>query len=88
MTLSDEATLKELDSWKRFIGALSESDGVLAAETLELGREYSAAIQARDSAFTAEPLFMSLLLAQHKEITSLAAKLERLKATDDARVDL
>lgn len=87
MTLSDEAVLKELDGWARFIGALSESDGALAAETLELGREYASAIQAGGFAFTTEPLFMSILLAQHKEIVRLAAKLERLKATDDARMD-
>lgn len=87
MALSDEEILKELDSWEGFIGALPEKDGALAAEALELGRGYSSAVLARGSPFTTEPLLMSLLLAQHKEIARLTAELERLKETKGARAD-
>lgn len=86
MTLSDDAVLDELRGWKRFVDALPEGDRTLIAEALELGREYYPAIQARDALFTAESLFMSLLLAQHKEIARLAAELERL-GVHSARMD-
>ena len=54
---------------------------------IRLCYEYFAAIQARDSPFPAEAVFMSLLLVQHKAIIGLAAEVENLKVQDDARLD-
>ncbi len=85
MTLSDSEIMEELDSWQRFAEALRAEDRALFMEMLRLCHEYFPAMQARDSPFPTEALFMSLLLAQHKVIAGLAKEIERLK---DARVDL
>jgi len=84
MTLSDAEIMEELDSWRRFADALRAEDRALFMEMLRLCYEYFPAIQARDSPFPTEALFMSLLLAQHKMIVWLAAEIKRL---NDARVD-
>ena len=84
MTLSDAEIMEELDSWRRFADALRAEDRALFMEMLRLCYEYLPAIQARDSPFPTEALFMSLLLAQHKMIVWLAAEIKRL---NDARVD-
>jgi hypothetical protein len=44
-------------------------------------------MQARESSFPSEALFMSLLLMQHKTITWLASEVEKTKAERDARLD-
>jgi hypothetical protein len=54
---------------------------------LRLCYEYFPAIQARDSPFPAEALFMSLLFVQHKTIVWLASEVEKLKAENSARLD-
>ena len=87
MTLSDAEIIDELDSWQRFADALRADDRALFNEMLRLCYEYFPAIQARDSPFPTEALFMSLLLVQHKTIVWLASEIERLKAENDARVD-
>jgi hypothetical protein len=87
MTLSDGEIIEELDSWKRFADALRGEDRALFNEMLRLCYEYFPAIQARDSPFPAEALFMSLLLVQHKTIVWLASEVEKLKAEKDARLD-
>jgi hypothetical protein len=87
MTLSDGEIIEELDSWKRFADALRAEDRALFNEMLRLCYEYFPAIQARDSPFPAEALFMSLLLVQHKTIVWLASEVEKLKAEKDARLD-
>ncbi|MDG6989413.1 MAG: hypothetical protein JRN21_08860 [Nitrososphaerota archaeon] len=87
MTLSDDEITDEMDSWQRFADALRADDRTLFKEMLGLSYEYFPAIQARDSPFPAEALFMSLLLMQHKTIVWLAAEVERLKVTKDARLD-
>jgi hypothetical protein len=87
MTLSDAEIIEELDSWQRFADALRAEDRTLFNEMLRLCYEYFPAIQASDSPFPTEALFMSLLLAQHKTIVWLAAELEKLKADGNARVD-
>jgi len=84
MTLSGGEIMEELDSWQRFADALRAEDRALFMEMLRLCYEYFPAMQARDSPFTTEALFMSLLLAQHKMIVWLAAEIKRL---NDARVD-
>ncbi len=87
MTLSDAEIMDELDSWQRFADALRADDRALFNEMLRLCYEYFPAIQARDSPFPTEALFMSLLLVQQKTIVWLASEVERLKAENDARVD-
>jgi len=87
MTLSDREIIEELDSWERFADALRAEDRALFKEMMRLCYEYFPAIQARDSPFLAEALFMALLLVQHKTIVWLASEVERLKAESDARLD-
>lgn len=87
MTLSDAEIIEELDSWQRFADALRADDRVLFNEMLRLCYEYFPAIQARDSPFPAEALFMSLLFVQHKTIIWLASEVEKLKAENSARLD-
>jgi hypothetical protein len=85
MTLSDNEIIEELDSWRRFADALRADDKNLFGEMLRLCYEYFPAMQAKDSPFPTEALFMSLLLAQHKTILWLAKEVERVKAEDHAR---
>jgi hypothetical protein len=87
VTLSDSEIIEEFDSWQRFADALRAEDRGLFNEMLRLCYEYFPAIQARDSPFPTEALFMSLLLVQHKTIIWLAAEVEKLKAPKDARLD-
>ena len=87
MTLSDAEITDELDSWQRFADALRAEDRALFNEMLRLCYEYFPAIQARDSPFPTEALFMSLMLVQHKMIVWLAAEVEKLKADRNARLD-
>jgi len=87
MTLTDGEIIEELDSWQRFADVLRADDRALFKEMLRLCYEYFPAMQARDSPFSTEALFMSLLLAQHKSIVWLAEEVERLKAEKNARVD-
>ena len=87
MTLTDSDIVEELDSWGRFADALRADDRALFKEMMRLCYEYFPAIQARDSPFPAEALFMSLLLVQHKAIVWLASEVEKLKAESDARLD-
>ncbi len=87
MTLSDVEIMEELDSWQRFADALRADDKALFNEMLRLCYEYFPAIQARDSPFPTEALFMSILLVQHKTIVWLASEVERLKVEASARLD-
>ena len=87
MTLSDAEIIEELDSWRRFADALRAEDRALFKEMLRLCYEYFPAMQARDSPFPSEALFMSLLLMQHKTIVWLAGEVEKMKAERDARLD-
>jgi hypothetical protein len=87
MTLSDSEITEELDSWQRFADALRAEDRALFNEMLRLCHEYLPAMQARDSPFPTEALFMSLLLVQHKAIVSLAKEVERMRAKEHARLD-
>ncbi len=87
MTLTDGEIIEEFDSWQRFADALRADDRALFNEMLRLCYEYFPAIQAHDSPFPVEALFMSLMLMQHKTIVWLAAEVEKLKAEKSARLD-
>jgi hypothetical protein len=83
MTLSDSEVFEELESWRLFADALRAEDKALFNEMLRLCYEYFPAMQARESPFPSEGLFMSLLLVQHKTIVWLADEVEKLKAKKD-----
>lgn len=89
MTLSDAELVEELDSWAGFADALRSDDRELFREMLRLCYEYFPAIEARESPFPSEALFMSILLVQHKTIVWLAGEVERMKAEagKDERLD-
>ena len=87
MTLSDAEIIEELDSWRRFAGALRAEDRELFNEMLRFCYEYFPAMQARESPFPSEALFMSLLLMQHKIITWLAGEVEKMRTERNARLD-
>jgi hypothetical protein len=87
VTLTDGEIIEEFDSWQRFADALRAEDRALFNEMLRMCYEYFPAIQARDSPFPAEALFMSLLLVQHKTIVWLASEVERLKEEKGAGLD-
>ena len=87
MTLTDGEIIEELDSWQRFADALRADDRALFKDMIRLCYEYYPSIQARDSPFPAEAVFMSLLLVQHKTIVWLAEEVEKLKAGNGARLD-
>ncbi len=87
MTLSDAEIIEELDSWGRFSDALRAEDRDLFKEMLRLCYEYFPAMQARESPFPSEALFMSILLVQHKTIVWLAGEVERMKAERDEGQD-
>ncbi len=87
MTLSDSEIIEELESWERFSGALRAEDRELFKEMFRLCYEYFPAMQARQSPFPSEALFMSLLLMQHKTIVWLAAEVEKLKGEKGEGLD-
>ncbi|HYC26417.1 MAG TPA: hypothetical protein VEB67_00150 [Nitrososphaerales archaeon] len=87
MTLSDVEVMEELDSWGRFADALRAEDRDLFKEMLRLCYEYFPAIEARESPFPSEALFMSILLVQHKTIVWLAGEVEKMKADRDEGLD-
>ena len=87
MTLSDSDIVKEIESWRRFADALRAEDRELFREMIRLCYEYIPAMEAKASPFPSEPLFMSLLLMQHKTIKWLTREVERLKAGKDAGLD-
>jgi hypothetical protein len=87
VTLSDSDIIDELESWGHFAGALRAEDRALFKEMLRLCYEYFPAMQARESPFPSEGLFMSILLMQHKTIVWLAGEVEKLKEEKGAGLD-
>jgi hypothetical protein len=87
MTLSDSDIIEELERWGHFAAALRAEDKALFNEMLRLCYEYFPAIQARESPFLSEGLFMSILLTQHKTIVWLANEVDKLKGEKSARLD-
>lgn len=65
---------------------LRTEDRELFREMMRLCYEYIPAMEAKASPFPTEPLFMSLLLIQHKTIVWLRREIERLKAEGHARL--
>ena len=73
---------KEIESWKDFEYALKEENRLLfnrmLSECIE-HEDYVRAANSRDEYFSAESLFMVLILQQQKMITELIAKLSECK---------
>lgn len=86
-TLSDSDVIDELESWGHFASALRAEDRALFKDMLRLCYEYFPAMQARESPFPSEGLFMSILLIQHKTIVWLAGEVEKLKREKGAGLD-
>lgn len=86
MSLSDAEVRGEISSWKRFADALRAEDRDLFNEMMRLCYEYAPAMEAKATPFPSEPLFMSLLLMQHKTIAWLTEEVRRLKAARDERL--
>lgn len=76
MTFFDSEIMEEIDSWQCFSNTLRADDRALVGEMLRFCYENFPAMQARDSPFPTEALFMSLLLAQHKAIVWLAGEVK------------
>ena len=73
---------KEIASWKDFEYALKEENRLLFNRMLsECGEneDYVRAASSRDKYFSAESLFMVLILQQQKMITELIAKVSEYK---------
>ena len=83
MTLSDVEIIEEMENWDSFAGALRAEDRALFANMLRLCYQYFPAMQAKESPFPSEALFMSLLLVQHKTIVWLAEEVEKLRGKKD-----
>ena len=72
----------EIESWKDFEYALKEDNGLLFNRMLsECGEneDYVRAARSRDKYFSAESLFMMLMLQQQKIIAELIAKVSEYK---------
>jgi uncharacterized protein (UPF0303 family) len=70
---------EEIKSWKRFEYALKEEDRLVFSKMLSECREnedYIKAACSKDEYFSAESLFMVLILQQQKMITELVDKLK------------
>ena len=72
----------EIESWKAFEYALKEENGLLfnrmLSECCEI-EDYVRAASSRDEYFSAESLFMVLILQQQKIIAELIAKVSEYK---------
>jgi hypothetical protein len=79
MSLSDGEIVEEIESWRRFGDALRMEDREPFREMLRSSYEYTPAMHAKVSPFTAEALFMSLLLMQYKMIVRMAGEIEELR---------
>lgn len=78
----DNILTKEVDSWSNFEYALREENRLLFNKMLSECKEnqnYRSAANSKDEYFSAESLFMALILQQQKTINELIAKVSELK---------
>jgi hypothetical protein len=79
---NDNILIKEVDSWSNFEYALREESRLLFKKMVSECREnedYATAVSSKDEYFSAESLFMVLILQQQKMINELIAKLSEQK---------
>jgi hypothetical protein len=81
MSSNKDILTEEIESWGRFEYALREENRVLFHEMLNRCRksEYVSCVKAKGENFSAEALFLILILEQQKMINELIAKLRDMK---------
>ena len=81
MSSSKDILTKEIESWGRFEYALREENRLLFRKMLSRSRksEYVSCVKAKGENFSAEALFLILILEQQKMIIELITKLSDLK---------
>lgn len=68
----EDVLTKEIETWRGFIEKLSsENDKAIVTKLLNDCYKYAVAINSHDHPFPAEPVFMALLMSQHKMINHL-----------------
>jgi hypothetical protein len=69
---------QELESWRPFVEALRFEDRQVARDMMEGCTRYVEAIEASGKEYLTEPFFLTVLLAQERQIAALEADFERL----------
>jgi hypothetical protein len=70
---------EEIESWKGFPWALRKEDLELwDAMVQEVREDFGEAVEKSGKAFTTDPFFMALLLAQQRMVSRLRSELRRL----------
>ena len=78
--IRDNVLIKELDSWSNFEYALREENRILFNKMLSECKEnqdFVRAANSKEEYFSAESLFMVLILQQQKMISELIAKMSQ-----------
>lgn len=70
---------KELKTWKGFEEALRSDDRNAYAEMMAHAKQYAEAVERSGKNVTVEPLFMAILLAQHRMIVFLHGEVQKMK---------
>ena len=81
MSSNNDILTKEIESWGRFEYALREENRLLFHKMLNRCRksEYVSCVSAKGENFSAEALFLILILEQQKMINELIATLSDMK---------
>ena len=81
MSSNKDILTKEIESWGRFEYALREENRLLFHKMLSKCRksEYVSCVNAKGENFSAEALFLILILEQQKMINELIVKLSDMK---------
>jgi hypothetical protein len=74
----------ELENWRPFVEALRFEDRQVAREMMERCIRYVEAIEASGKEYLTEPFFLTVLLAQERQIAAFEADLERLRGEVEA----
>jgi hypothetical protein len=75
---------QELESWRPFVEALRFEDRQVARDMMEGCTRYVEAIEASGKEYLTEPFFLTVLLAQERQIAALEADFERLRGEVEA----
>src|SRR5271154_4681653 len=75
---------REPESWIPYINALRFEDRQVAREMMERCTRYVEAIEASGKEYLTEPFFLTVLLAQERQIAAFEADFERLRGEVEA----
>ena len=75
---------KEIESWKGFEYALREENALVFNKMLSESREYAKAVTAKGELYSAESLFMALILHQQEMISMLIDKISARRTLKSA----